>query len=338
MTRLFLHSYGLRYHYRHQEGFDVFSLIDLAADLRFDGVNVSCAPPDYVEICGRSADHLRRVRDHAQRRGIGIDLETRSTSPMHLADMLQVAATVGAGYLRTYTVGTEVGDARTGKAIEDLRTAAAFAEQAGIPILLENHEDLCGADVGSILAAVDSPWVCGLFDYVNSMLFAEGPEVALDAMAPWVRSAHLKDCVLLPAEPAAALPARLLGVPLGDGIAPVVELTRRLVAMGIDRICFENTWSYVAAFRSLQDGENRNGDGLRFLDRPLRGPGEFTGIDALRAADPKRVVQLEERTLLQSIAWLEAEIKPLLRSEGDAKSMQSRRPTLVDNPGARLES
>ena len=290
----------------------MFSLIDLAADLGFDGVNVSFFPPDYVEICGRDTGHLQRVRDHVDRRGMGIDLETCGTSPAHLACLLRIAGTVGAKYLRTYTVGPEAGSARVDKAIDDLRSAVALAQEAGIPILLENHEDLSGADVASILAAVDSPWVCALFDYVNSLLFGEDPETALDAMAPWIRSAHLKDCVLLPAEPIASLPSRLLGVPVGDGTAPVLDLTKRLLALGVGRICFENTWSYMAPFRRPIAGSTGDGDSLRFLRRPLTAPGEISDITVLRATDPDRVVELERWALRRSMGWLEAEIKPLL--------------------------
>ncbi len=290
----------------------MFSLIDLAADLGFDGVNVSFFPPEYVEIGGRDGDHLQRVRDHVERRGIGIDLETSGTAPAHLAGVLRIAGTVGARYLRTYTTGPEAGAARVDKAIGELRSAAALAEEVGIPILLENHEDLCGVDVASILAAVDSPWVGALFDYVNSLLFGEDPGTALDALAPWIRSAHLKDCVLLPAEPEAALPARLLGVPIGDGTAPVLDLTSRLVALGVGRICFENTWSYAAPLRHTQPGPASGGREGRFVDRPLVGPGEMIDIAGLRATDPERVVELERWALRRSMAWLDAQIRPLM--------------------------
>ncbi|MDA9445808.1 sugar phosphate isomerase/epimerase family protein [Bradyrhizobium sp. CCBAU 21360] len=303
MTKLFLHSYGLRYHYRHKPGFDVFSLIDIAAELGFDGINVSAHLPGYVEISGREREHLRKVRRHLDHRGLLIDIETRGTEVAHLSDCLAMAADIGAGYLRTFTTGAPDRRQRVSEAKRNLSQLTPIAERVGIPILLENHEDLSGAEVAEILTSVNSAWIRALFDYVNSMIFFEDPCDALEAMEPWVCSAHLKDCVLLP-------PVRqgeegtLLGVPIGSGVAPVAKLTQKLAKLGIDRICFENTWSYRAPLRDRR-GTGEPGESI-FGWANLRGlPAEWM-INAAEMAQsaPGKVVELEMQALDQSLCWL----------------------------------
>src|SRR3569833_2522425 len=77
--------------------------------------------------------------------------------------------------------------------IADLRQAAPMFHNAGIALLLENHEDFTGAEMAEIMRGVDMAPVGALFDYGNSMMVAEQPETALEAMLPFIRSVHLKD-------------------------------------------------------------------------------------------------------------------------------------------------
>ncbi|AYG64364.1 sugar phosphate isomerase/epimerase family protein [Rhizobium jaguaris] len=303
MTKLFLHSYGLRYQYRHKPGFDVFALVDLAADLGFDGLNVSCFEPNYVEISGIELAQLRKLRAYLEKRNMLIDIETAGTEPAHIERLLEIGREVGAGYLRTYTKGTPDRRLRVEEAKADLAQAALLAERAGIPLLLENHEDLAASEIAEILSDVDSPWVQGLFDYVNSMLFYEDPLTSLELMRPWIRSAHLKDCIILAPDQGG-----LLGVPIGAGNAPVAEMTSALIGSGVDRICFENTWAYQAAMRDRR-GNSALGEGyFRNPVRPLREPGEYIHIKDLLAMDPAKVVEFEYWALGHSLQWLKAEI------------------------------
>ncbi|MFC0804764.1 sugar phosphate isomerase/epimerase family protein [Ensifer sp. P24N7] len=328
MTKLFLHSYGLRYQYRHKPGFDVFSLVDLAADLGFDGLNVSCFEP-YIELSGVELAHLRKLRAYLEKREILIDIETAGTEPTHIERVLRIGRELGAGYLRTYTNGTPDRRLRLEEAKANLSQAALLAERAGIPVLLENHEDISASEVGEILSHVDSPWVQGLFDYVNSMLFYEDPLTSLELMRRWIRSAHLKDCVILPPGEGG-----LLGVPIGSGKAPVKKITSSLVDMGVDRICFENTWSYHAAMRDRR-GSAVMGEG--FFEHPawpLREPAEYVHINGLLESNPLKVAELEYWALEQSLQWLKAEITQFSRVHIPNRMGVNRSSYLVaiDNP------
>ena len=116
---------------------------------------------------------------------------------------------------------------RSRRPIADLRAIAPVCAAHGVDVLLENHEDFTGAELATILDAVGHPAVGALFDYGNSMMVGEEPAVALDAILPHARSAHLQGPRL---RRRAGRRAWVLGVPIGSGALPIADLTRRLAA------------------------------------------------------------------------------------------------------------
>jgi sugar phosphate isomerase/epimerase len=100
MLELFVHSFGLRFHYRHHPGFDVFAFLDRAAETGFSGVNVSAYGPDYFELSGGSAAHIARVRRRLESLGLLIDIETNGTAPDHLQTLIDLAGRLGAGQIQ----------------------------------------------------------------------------------------------------------------------------------------------------------------------------------------------------------------------------------------------
>jgi sugar phosphate isomerase/epimerase len=312
VTKVFIHCYGLRYQYRHQPGFDIFAFADLARAHGFDGLNVSCYGPEYIELSGGDIDHLRKVRAYLERIGMLIDIETHGTDPDYLNSVIGIAQEVGARNLRTFTIGETSPRHRIEEAKRNLTELAKRAGQAGITILLENHEDLSGAEVAEVLSSVNSPWVQGLYDYVNSMLFYEDPFESLEVMRPWIRHAHLKDCIFLPPTPEWEN-GLLLGVPLGDGCIPVAEITRRLVDIGVERICFENTLGYQAKIEDKRGSMEAGRGYLTWHHQPLVTPREFLDIDELAARDPHELVRREAWALQRSMTWMSSEILPMLK-------------------------
>ncbi len=262
---LYLHTFGLRYNYKYNYKFDVFAFLDLAADRGFRGVNISVYRPDYRWLSGSGVDHLAHVRAHAERLGLGIDIESNGTGQAAVAELFEFAVALGAGAVRTYTTpdgaqhwkewprGQDSVAERSVMAVRDLVQAARLAEQYSIPIVLENHEELTGSENAEILASVDSPWVCALFDYGNSMVNGEEPLVALEAMARWIKTAHVKDQVFVPTSEGAA-DGQLVGVPIGRGSLPVREMTERLISVGVGRVCIENCWGYSTPVNDWRGG------------------------------------------------------------------------------------
>jgi hypothetical protein len=125
----------------------------------------------------------------------------------------------------------------------------------------------------------------------------EDPEAALDAVLPYVYSVHVKDHVMIQAEHAGQL--TIAGVPIGEGFLPLEKLTRRLLEQGLDRICFENVWSYTAPIqvgREPLSGVVLGQGSFKYLDPPF----EPTQIILNQSEfEPEVLVKLENDALVR---------------------------------------
>lgn len=237
-----LHSYSMINHLTHDPGYDVFRFVEHAKELGFSGVNISANGPGYRDLGGTTAAHFAKLKAHLRKLNMASELDTSDTRVPHMVELLRVAAAIGATVLRVYTrYEGSVGELIKWT-VADLKQLAPLAEQLNIHIVLENHEDFTGMQVCEILDAVDSPWVKALYDYGNSQNVAEDPHVALTAMAPHVARVHMKDHIVIRHDNQ----LWTQGVAIGEGTLPFAELTQRLLDMGLTRLCFENSWGYVA--------------------------------------------------------------------------------------------
>ncbi len=301
---LYLHYFNFRFRHRQPPGFDVHALIDTASRLGFSGVNLWVKGPEYYFLGGADEAHLDAIRRRLDRHGLGIDLETHGTEPAHLEAVLGIARRLRADNLRTYTLRRSDPREQIESAVRDLRVAAPLAEQAGVRLLLENHEDLTATQVAEILARVDHPQLGALFDYGNSAVFMEEPAESLRVLARHSRTAHLKDHVTIPAGAAGNAEPLWLGVPLGEGHLPVIAATQSLRAAGCHRVCFENCWAYHTGFRDRRGG-GELGRGVYIYRHPPYDP-RICLIDAEAVAkrDGLDLAALEARTFADSVGWL----------------------------------
>ena len=304
-VHLFLQSYAYRYRYLHAPGYDVFAFLDRAAADGFTGVSININGPNYRQLSGTSVAHQRAVGARLRELRLRCDLETSGTDRPHLETILEVCRNLGVEQLRTYMRHAGSVAETIERTIEDLRAAAPMFEAAGIRLMLENHEDFTGAEMATILAAVDHPSVGALFDYGNSMMVGEEPMTALSAMLPYIRSAHLKDHACRVANNGER---QILGVPIGSGILPIAEATRVLIGAGLDRIILSSVWGYQAPVRDWR-GDGVWGEGVFHVEHPpfdlLRRPWNAA---TLADHDPARLVTLEEQAVRQGQAWLRAKL------------------------------
>jgi len=301
-VKRYLQSYSLRHHYAHAPGYDVFAFLDHAAGRGYAGVSINVNGPGWRQLSGTSPEHVARVRRRLDELGLGCDLETSGTAPEHLAELAGLCAALGAPRLRTYLRHEGEVAELLARTTADLRAAAPACAARGVTVLLENHEDLTGAEVAGIVAAVGDPAVGALFDYGNSMMVGEEPAAALDAVLPHVRSAHLKDhaCVAGPDGT-----PWVLGVPIGAGVLPVAVLTARLAASPCEVVIVSSVWAYRAPVRSWRGGAQA-GAGVFRVEQPPYDP-------LLRPWDeqpPERLIELEAAALELGEEWLRSNVWP----------------------------
>ena len=303
-VRILLHTYSLRFQFQHRPDFDVFAFIDLAATLGFDGVAISANDSDYRHLGSKSPAQFARIHQHLEEQRLICDLDTSGTTPDHLTALIDVARQIGARQLRTYT-RYPYPETLT-RTPADLAQVGPQAAAAGITVLLENHETFTGAEIASILAAVNHPNVQALFDYGNSQMALEDPLTALAAMAPYARSAHIKDHVVWPVTGRSPAEWHVLGVPLGQGHLPIAELTRQLYDAGLREYVLEDSWGYHARFKPERVNPTtlaQVGHGSFGLAQPPR-QNEYYWF-ATAELDSDWLVEQEMASLQRSWAWLQ---------------------------------
>jgi len=299
--RLFLHTYSFRFRLMHDPAFTIVDLLDRCVADGNPGIGLNVNGPGYRFLGGDDPAHIAMVADAIRARGLDIDVETSGTDPVHLTRLLDLAERLGAGHLRTYTRHEGERAHVLDATIADLVEIGPVAEDRGIPVLLENHEEFTGVEVARILERVDHPFVGALYDYGNSMMVREDPLEALEAMLPWTRKAHLKDHVVMH--------GMVCGAPSGEGVLPIAEITRRLLDAGMGRIAFENVWSYTCGFRPREDGLPEE-PGTSPIFAAWEDPGDpaffLPDVQAEVERDPARVIALEEESYRRAKARVDA--------------------------------
>ncbi len=99
----------------------------------------------------------------------------------------------------------------------------------------------------------------------------------------------------------------VLGVPVGRGALPIVELTRRLLGAGHRRIVFESVWAYRAPVRRAAEDVTRVtlGEGaFRWADPPFDNERVIPDAAAMAKQNPQRLLDLEERAVAEGVDWL----------------------------------
>ena len=315
-----MHSFSFNFHRRYRKGFDVFSLIDAAVDLGLSGIHISLNDENYRWIGGTAPDLLRAVREAIQANGLFVEIDTSGTDPGHLIRLLNAARALGADRLRTYVTVRGGPEDMARATVAGLLAAAPVAADLGIAILLENHEDFTGQEVFRILEEVDHPAVGAVYDFGNSMMVMEDPMAAAKAMAPFVRSVHVKDHIVAvardgtgSAEPREAF---VCGVPIGRGNIPIEPILGYLLEnTNLDRVCVQSVYGYRAPF--VRNAECLAEAAARYpaFAQPAPVPDEsvcLTDAKALARIDPNRLLNHE----LSAVARGVGKMREILASLG----------------------
>lgn len=305
--QLYLHYFNYRWRRRANPQFDLHALIDEAADLGFSGLNLGVQNLPHLFLLNNDPAYLAEICSHMAERGLGLDTETMGVDLGNFATELETSRQLGAEYLRTYMLRSY--EPREGgmpahlmeSFVTFLSGAALLAEEAGLTILLENHEDLTATEVVEVLERVNHPRVQALFDYGNSAIFMEEPLLSARRLGPYSRSAHLKDHVAIRAGVAGNEEPRWLGVPLGEGNLPILETTRILQAAGMTRVCFENCWAYDAPFLDRR-GDGVMGEGAFAYREPPFDP--QICLPGSHKSDLD-LAAMEGEVMMTSLSWLE---------------------------------
>ena len=204
MVRLGLDMFSLR-----SQGWSPFEQLDFAARW---GVGVA----HYSEVRllgGLDPDHLRRVRAHADRLGIELELGMLSICPSsgifdaskgpaeaQIAAMLPAATILGSPFVRCVVGRLEDRvspggiEARIADTLRVLKAARSKVMDAGLKLAIENHAgDMQGRELKALVEDAGPDFVGVCIDAGNPVWAIEDPHVTLGHLAPYVLTSHVRD-------------------------------------------------------------------------------------------------------------------------------------------------
>ncbi|MCL7367898.1 sugar phosphate isomerase/epimerase family protein [Streptomyces ardesiacus] len=234
-------------------GMPLTDVLGLATAHGYHGVELRAHPEEPVHP-GLGPDERAAVASQFKAAGIeplGLAGYARVASPgdddavlAEIRGLLDLARDLGAPYIRVFPGGgtgqsAEEADAT---AARRLGTAAEYAAEAGVRILLETHDShRTGADAMRVLGLVGHRQAGALWDVMHTWLGGEQPFESYAALAPHLGYVQVKD--IASAEDTTPLA-------LGAGVLPLTEVVDVLSRHGWDGwLCweYEKRWYESAA-------------------------------------------------------------------------------------------
>jgi len=216
--------------------------VDKAASLGLTCLGV------FVREEWKAPDYLRKVAEHAARKGVELRLGTGGNFYLHgaqaRAEIDRVAeqviharrhlgttfSSLAPGPMLThhrFAAGPPLSE-RKARLSENLGTLADAVRGEGITLGLENHCDWRGHEVVEIVRGANRTNLMMQIDTGNAFSVFEEPVDCARAMGPWVVSSHLKDVHVTPFATGDMRGSRAVSVPLGQGHVDNVEICRIL--------------------------------------------------------------------------------------------------------------
>lgn len=235
-----LDSFSYYMHWRHG-GQTIDQLLDRVSGMGLAALQININGPRHRALTGTTVEHFRRVGERAKALGIALEVASGGTDPSKLRLVLELARQLGAEVVRT-TVNEKGSEAVIRKAAAALGQVAPEYEEVGIALAIENHEDLTAAQVVDLIQRIDSSAVGAVYDSGNSIPFYADPLEEARLLAPYARTTHIKDHILVRDGDA----VWSVGTPFGAGRVPLAEIVAVLEgAPHLSRIMTQVCYGYA---------------------------------------------------------------------------------------------
>lgn len=236
-TRLGLDVFSLR-----SQGWSPFEQLEFCGRHGLDVVHFS----EPRLIGGLDPAHLRRVRAHADSRGIRLEIGLLSICPSatifnaaegtaeeQLTRAVDAALVLGSPIVRCvvgrFVDRTSAGgiDARIADAIRVLENVRSRVIDAGLKIAVENHAgDLQARELKRLVEEAGSDYVGVCIDAGNALWAMEDPHLTLETLAPYVVTSHMRDSAVR----RTAGGAEVAWTRMGEGNVRMTDYLRTFIA------------------------------------------------------------------------------------------------------------
>jgi len=225
------------------KGWDAFQLLDYSKKIGLDLVHFS----DLNPFESLEDEHLDRVRAHADRLGLAIEVGMLSicesatifdrsegsaveqvTKMLHVADKLRspiLRCVQGSSADRQTELPFEGHIENT---IATCRAVRSMCMDLGIKLALENHAgDFHGSELADLIVAAGPEYVGACIDAGNPLWAGESPFVTLEALAPYIATSHVRDTAVWPHPTGASVQ----WVAMGDGNIGINDWAARFIEL-----------------------------------------------------------------------------------------------------------
>lgn len=165
---------------------------------------------------GVEPEHLKKVKAHAEKLGIELEIGMRSICPTstlfdpkqgsaeeQLTRMIDSARIAGSHLVRAFLGSmadraTPIGiEGHIENTVKVLRAVRSRAQDAGIRIAIENHAgDMQGRELKMLIEEAGKDFVGACIDSGNPLWTIEDPHLTLETLAPYVYTSHVRDTAL----------------------------------------------------------------------------------------------------------------------------------------------
>jgi sugar phosphate isomerase/epimerase len=220
-------------------GFNAFEYLDYCAKWKAKVVHFS-----EIRFLGNlEPEHLKKVRAHAAKLGIELEIGMRSICPSskafdpnqgtaeeQLGRMIDAAKAIGAKLVRAFlgTSADRTGDIPIEGHIENtakvLRNVRSRVVDAGLKVAVENHAgDMQARELKMLIEAAGKDFTGACIDSGNPLWTIEDPHLTLEVLAPYVLTSHVRDSHVYRTPEGAAVH----WVRLGEGNVDIVGWMRK---------------------------------------------------------------------------------------------------------------
>lgn len=222
------YAFFWQWHETARRPIDLAGMLDKTADLGAELFQIC----DYPLI--ETAD-LTRVRKHAEKLGIRLELGTRGVAPDHLAKYLEIARALDVTLVRSMFYSA-TSRPTPDEAVRMLAEAVPGYEKAGVTLALETYEQVPTDVLVESVHKISSESLGICLDPANCVAALEHPDRTVAITADLVKNLHVKDFHFTRKDGWVGF--TLAGCPLGEGLLdyPAMTAAVRPAERGINQI------------------------------------------------------------------------------------------------------
>lgn len=248
--------------------------------------------PVWGSLCSNDKDHLKALRKKLDEHNLYCELDMKGVETERLKDVIEVAEILGAKIIRTYINKGNYDPEKVKAGIEKVRLIEPLLIEKGIHLAIENHEEEVATEVVKLLQEINSPNVGCLCDIGNGMMAWEDPKTTVDTLAPYAKSTHFKDHIVIKD----GENLRVSGCPVGSGNIDTDYCYKTLLTQSsVERINIEMCHPYVSTFKRPlgTGGVEYLGEGAFKIEEPYIDPTLIAPLNTYKPSSENLEYMLE---------------------------------------------